>query len=340
MRGMQDGKATVAVGSVGRGVSLLSGGLDSTLAVCVLRAQGLHVEGVVFSSPFFSPDAARESARRLGVRLHVIDFTTDILALVEKPPHGFGGCLNPCIDCHMHMIRRAGVLAAQLGFDFVATGEVLGQRPMSQNRKALGVVATGSGWGDRLVRPLSAQLLEPTQPERDGLIDRSRLLGLNGRSRKPQILLAAQYGVTKYPSPAGGCLLTEEGYCRRLADLRSREGLGELRLIRLLRTGRHFRLPGGAKCIVGRNRVDNEVLHAAAEPTDVVLQTVNTAGPTLLLPGGAGEEDLIRAAGICAAYGDHHADPAATLVRMDRPNGSEERFFQPLDRDVFQEWLI
>jgi hypothetical protein len=318
----------------------MSGGLDSTLAVCVLREQGLHVEGVVFSSPFFSPAAAQLSARQLGVPLHVLDFTTEILSLVEKPPHGFGGCLNPCIDCHLGMIRRAGELAAQMGFDFVASGEVLGQRPMSQNRHALGIVATGSGWSDRLVRPLSAQLMEPTRPELEGLIDRSRLLGLSGRSRKPQIELAAKYGVTEYPSPAGGCLLTEEGFCRRLADLRSHEGLGNLRLVHLLRAGRHFRLPGGAKCIAGRSRADNETLRTAAGPADVVLCTVNVPGPTLLLPGGAGEEDIQRAAGICVAYGDRHQEPVATVVRVVRPGGSEERPVEPLAREVFQAWML
>lgn len=337
---MQNLKATAGVGRTGRGLSLMSGGLDSSLAVCVLRAQGLQVEGVVFSSPFFCPDAAQRAARQLGVQLHVLDFSSDILALVEKPPHGFGGCLNPCIDCHMGMIRRAGELMDRMGFDFVATGEVLGQRPMSQNHKSLSVVASGSGWSDRLVRPLSAQLLAPTRPELDGLIDRSRLLGLNGRSRKPQIALAAQYGVTEYPSPAGGCLLTEDGYCRRLADLRSHEGLGNLRLIRLLRIGRHFRLPSGVKCVVGRNHVDNDMLQEVALPDDVVMYTVNVPGPTLLLPGGAGDEDLTRAAGLCVAYGDRHTAKTATLVRVIRQGIDSERTITPLARDVFQAWML
>ena len=138
------------------GLSLLSGGLDSQLAVRVLQRAGAHVEGVVFESPFFSSSAARKAASALGIKLHVVDFTDDEIALVENPPHGFGGAMNPCIDCHATMIRRAGEMMAEMGFDFVATGEVQGQRPMSQNRQSLGVVEKSSGLSGRLVRPLSA----------------------------------------------------------------------------------------------------------------------------------------------------------------------------------------
>ncbi len=335
---MMDGQETVGA-KTGRGYSLLSGGLDSQLAICVLREQGLHIEGVVFSSPFFKIDAAKRAAGQLGIRLHVVDFTSDILGLVKHPPHGFGSALNPCIDCHSLMIRRAGEMMRENGFDFVATGEVLNQRPMSQNRQSLGVVERGADLGGRLVRPLSALLLEPTLPEKEGIIDRGRLLGLNGRNRKPQIALAAKYGLTEYPSPAGGCMLTEKGFSRRLGDVRDHEGLDDLRLVKLLLHGRHFRLPGGAKCIAGRDSRDNQALKAAVMPGDVLVYTVNVPGPTLLLPGGASDADIDIACGICAEYGDH-GDRAEVVVRVIRDGDASERNTAPLSREIFNGYML
>lgn len=318
----------------GKGLCLLSGGLDSQLSICVLREQGVHVEAVVFSSPFFKIEAARRAAEKLGVRLHVVSFTRDILGLVKSPPHGFGGGMNPCIDCHALMIRRAGELMGQLGFDFVATGEVLNQRPMSQTRRSLDIVERDAALGGRLLRPLCAQLLEPTVPETEGLVDRSRLLGLSGRSRKPQMELAAKYGLVEYPSPAGGCLLTEKGFCRKLADVRCHEGLDDERLIGLLLFGRHFRLPEGAKCVVGRDSRDNALLKREwrGEEGEVLLHTVNVPGPTALVLGRPGEGDISYAAQLCAAYGDYGARQEVT-VKILRGGASEERAVSPVSRE-------
>ena len=321
-------------------MNLLSGGLDSTLAICVLRAQGLHIEAVVFESPFFGSRNARKAADALGIRLHILPFTDDIVTLVQHPPHGFGGAMNPCIDCHARMLHRAGALMTELGFDFLATGEVLNQRPMSQNRRSLQIVEHDSGYADRIVRPLCALKLEPTEPERRGLIDRTRLLGLNGRARQAQIELARQYGIREYPTPAGGCLLTETGFCRRLHDVMTHEGMKESRLLYLLRIGRHLRLPGGAKCIVGRNHMDNEALETAVTPVDVLIQTVNVPGPTLLLPGGASAADLALAAGVCAGYADKRGDGAGTVVRVLRGAVAEELVAAPLARAVFEGWIL
>jgi len=324
---------------MGRGLCLLSGGLDSQLAVCVLREQGLHVEAVVFESPFFKIEAAKRAAEKLKVVLHIVPFTEDILSLVKHPPHGFGGALNPCIDCHARMIRRAGELMAQKGFDFVATGEVLNQRPMSQNRRSLGIVEQDSALGGRLLRPLSALLLEPSLPEKEGLVDRSRLLGLNGRSRKPQMELAAKFGLREYPSPAGGCLLTEQGFCRKVADLRDHEGLDDARLVGLLLSGRHFRLPGGAKCVAGRDARDNAGLKQAWREGDVLLYTVDVPGPTVLLPKGASGPDVELAAGVCAGYGDHRGRTEVT-VRILSGNGDEQRKVRPLPKEQFSGWML
>ncbi len=285
-----------------RGLSLISGGLDSQLAICVLRDAGAEVEAVTFETPFFASTAARKAAAALGVPLRVIDFTDDEIALVKNPPHGFGGAMNPCIDCHATMIRRAGELMAQLGYDFVATGEVLNQRPMSQNRQSLGVVARTSGLEGRLVRPLSAQLLEPTIPEQEGKLDRTKLLGLSGRRREPQFDLAKKYGLTDYPSPAGGCKLTEKGFGRRLKDLLEHEGLHERRLVELLNIARRFRLPDGTGVILGRDVHENRELAAKLAPTDTLVAPVSVPGPTAILPAVASAADLDLAARLVCAW--------------------------------------
>jgi hypothetical protein len=285
-----------------RGLSLLSGGLDSQLAVCVLRDAGAEMEGVTFATPFFAPDAARKAAAALGIPLHVVDFTDDEIALVKDPPHGFGGAMNPCIDCHATMIRRAGELMTQLGYDFVATGEVLNQRPMSQNRQSLGVVERASGLAGRLVRPLCAQLLEPTIPEQEGLIDRSKLLGLSGRRREPQFELARKYGLTDYPSPAGGCKLTEKGFGRRLKDLMVHEGLDDRRLVELLNIARRFRLPDGTGIILGRDANENAALTKACAESDTLVAPISVPGPTALIPKVCTPDGLDQAARLVCAW--------------------------------------
>ena len=285
-----------------KGLSLMSGGLDSQLAVKVLQRAGAEVEGICFTTPFFSPVAAQKAADALGITLHVIDFTDDEIALIENPPHGFGGAMNPCIDCHATMIRRAGELMAAKGFDFVATGEVMGQRPMSQNRQALGVVMKSSGLEGRLVRPMSAKLLEPTIPELEGKLDREKLLDIQGRCRDPQIRLAAEFGIVDYPSPAGGCKLTEEGFGRKLKDLLEHEGLRTRRLVELLLVGRHFRLPDGTGLIVGRDKDENRLL-AAETAHGVFFDSGALPGPGALLIGGAkSDADRALAEKIVAAY--------------------------------------
>ena len=282
-----------------RGLSLTSGGLDSQLAIRVLQRAGAEVEAVCFSTPFFDISGAQKAANALGVRLHVIDFTDDEISLVENPPHGIGGAMNPCIDCHALMIKRAGELMARLSYDFVATGEVQGQRPMSQNRQSLGIVEKCSTMKGRLVRPLSAKLLEPTIPELEGKLDREKLLDISGRGRERQIALAAELGIVDYPSPAGGCKLTEAGFCRKLKDLKDHEGPGNRRLIELLSVGRRFRLPGGSSVILGRDRGENGVL--AKEPgTVIAIQGV--PGPTALVPVARSEADLEMAREIVRAW--------------------------------------
>ena len=278
----------------------MSGGLDSQLAVRVLERAGAEVQCVSFCTPFFDNCKARAAARSLGVVLHEIDFLDDEISLIEKPPHGFGGAMNPCIDCHALMIRRAGELMERLGFDFVATGEVRGQRPMSQNSQSLVTVEKASGLSGRLVRPLSAKLLPPTIPEAEGLLDREMLLDISGRSRERQIALAAEFGIRNYPSPAGGCRLTEAAFGRRLRDLMEHEGLRRRDLVELLGVGRRFRLPDGSGVILGRDADENALLAkgggTVVEPPDGV------PGPVAMIPSAKSEGDVEVARQIVLAW--------------------------------------
>ena len=315
-----------------RGLSLMSGGLDSQLAVRVLQRAGAEVEAVCFSTPFFDCSAAHKAAEALGVKLHVVDFTDDEIALIKAPPHGFGGAMNPCIDCHAAMIRRAGEMMARLGYDFVATGEVVGQRPMSQNRQSIGVVEKCSGLKGRLVRPMSAKLLEPTIPELEGRLDREKLLDISGRARDRQIALAAEFGIVDYPSPAGGCKLTEEGFGRKLRDLMEHEGLDDRRLVELLLVARRFRLPDGTGVILGRDRNENAVLKAATA-VGTVVAPVNVPGPTALLPSVKSAADLALAKELVCSYSRYDRLVGDIVLNV----GPVPR---PYDRGKFKEWQI
>jgi tRNA-specific 2-thiouridylase len=235
-----------------RALGLCSGGLDSILAALVLRRQGIDVEWVVFETPFFSADKALRAARLNRVPITVKHILPVYLEMLKSPPAGYGKQMNPCMDCHALMFKLAGEEMQARGFDFLFSGEVSGQRPMSQNKNSLRYVEKNSGFDGYIVRPLSAQNLPVTPPEKEGLVDREKLLNFSGRTRKPQLELAASLGVTDFPSPAGGCLLTEKGYASRLRDLFKRQDTYRDKEFYLLSYGRHLRLNAGHKLIVGR----------------------------------------------------------------------------------------
>lgn len=314
---------------------MMSGGLDSMLAARVLMAQGIHVTGLCFESPFFSAEKARAAAAQVGIPLMVEDFSDDLIALVEHPKHGFGANINPCIDCHAVMIRRAGAILTRDGFHFVATGEVLNQRPMSQTRKNLDVVAEESGLKDRLLRPLSAKLLPETEPERLGWVDRARLLDLNGRGRKPQFKLAEEFGFTDIPPSAGGCKLTEPNYAEKVWDLRRNAQLKDRNAVNLLRYGRHFRLSSKVKAIVGRDAAENSTLTSLAQATESLLNTTAAIpGPTVLVTGPAGEKELTVAAQLCARYSDVRTEPRVEII-LTSPSGNRMLTVAPAtDMDI------
>ncbi|NQT52811.1 hypothetical protein HQ576_12200, partial [bacterium] len=216
-----------------KAVALLSGGLDSSLAVRVVQEQGVEVEGIHFLSVFNGSAPATPTvlrplrvARQLGIRFRPVNFTREQLGLVRHPAHGYGANMNPCIDCHMAMLRRAAKIMEDVGARFIVTGEVVGQRPMSQRRRVLGEINRETGLDGLILRPLSAKLLPPSIPEKEGWVDRERLLDIQGRSRKRQLALAAEYGITEHASPAGGCLLTDPRFSTRLRDLLDAVGDG------------------------------------------------------------------------------------------------------------------
>jgi len=322
-----------------KALGIFSGGLDSMLAVVILRQQGIEVTALTWTTPFFGAELAVKSAATLKVPLLVEDLLERFLPLLDKPPHGFGKGLNPCVDCHTLMLREAGRIMEARGFDFLFTGEVLGQRPFSQHRGALELVARGSGYGDLVLRPLCAQLLKPTLPEGEGWVDRDRLLNLSGRGRKRQLALAAELGIGEFPAPAGGCLLTDVGFARRLRDLMDhREPLTRANL-ELLKWGRHFRLGPATKAIVGRNQRENEKIEGLVKPADLTLRVRDYPGPLVLVPGGGEAPDLPAAAALCASYSDA-PEGAQVEVTIQGPGGSGALTASRQSRQVFQGLLL
>jgi tRNA-specific 2-thiouridylase len=297
-----------------RALVLLSGGLDSILAARLLLEQGIEVTGVSFESPFFTAERARAAAESLGIDFVAIDIGEDVLRLIERPKYGFGRNMNPCIDCHALMVSRAAQLMEDLGASFVATGEVVGQRPKSQMRYGLEAVERESQLKGLLLRPLSAKLLAPTVPEQEGWVDRERLLGLHGRTRKPQMELARRFGIEDYESPAGGCLLTDENFARAIRDLKAHEGL-TTDGVRLLSIGRQFRLSESSKLAVGRNHTENEKLFTLDPPGALFVKVLGCKGPVGVITGRPTQEDELLAAGIVARYADT-ADASGVTVEI------------------------
>ena len=263
-------------------VALFSGGLDSILAVKLIEEQGIEVKGVNFKTPFFGLEKRVLTAKYLDIDLKIIDITEELLKILRNPKHGLGKNMNPCIDCHTLMFKKAGEYMSSIGASFILSGEVLGERPMSQNRNSLNIIERESGFEGRILRPLSALLLAETDPEKEGLVDRNKLLDISGRSRKRQIELADKMGIRDYPSPAGGCKLTEPAFSKRLRDLFTQE-IFSLEEIELLKLGRHFRLSKDIKLVVGRNKEENEQLQKFFQDGDFLFKAKNLKGPVSLL---------------------------------------------------------
>jgi len=342
-----------------RAVGLLSGGLDSTLAVRVMVEQEIEVTALHFRTGFSYVERSRAAGRvpvkrsdaewaaaELGVDLEVIDVTDDYIPLVLNPRYGYGSGLNPCVDCRIFLLQKAKAWMEDHGYHFVFTGEVVGQRPKSQMRPSLDTVERESGLQGYLLRPLSAKLLQPTVPEREGWVDRDRLYAISGRGRKEQIALAEQFGITDYAQPSGGCCyLIDRNYSRRLDDFLAYEGGRKLTRehVQLLAVGRHLRLLSGRRVVVGRHERENEFL-ATCGVGGVLLTTMDHPGPTTLVPGEPSQEEIELAARITAGYSDGGCEPSVRVEVRDngrmRAGVSGLLLVEPMPRDEIATLMV
>lgn len=306
-----------------KALALVSGGLDSLLAAKLIKEQGLEVIGLHFKIPFCKLNI-KQSLPDIGIKIIEVDLGVEFLGLIRNPRYGFGSNMNPCIDCKILMFTRAKEMLSQLGARFIITGEVLGQRPMSQNKQALKLIKQKSGLDDLLLRPLSAKFFSPTLPERAAWVKREKLLGFNGRKRTPQIQLAKNLGIAKYANPAGGCLLTDPCFSRRLEELLAHQEL-DLDNLELLKVGRHFRIGGSARFVVGRNENENNLLMQLAKPGDYLFHPQNDlAGPVSLARGKIGLELFGLCFQITAAYSDTAASCEINVFYRHLPEAEEK----------------
>ena len=245
----------------------------------------------------------KKAVEGLGIPLTVLNVSEEYLEIVKHPKHGYGRNMNPCIDCRIFMLKKTKAYMETSGASFIITGEVLGQRPMSQRRDAMRLIEKEAGLEGFIVRPLSAKFLPATIPEERGWVDRERFLNISGRSRKPQIKMAKQFGIHDYPCPAGGCLLTDPGFARRMRDLMAHDPDFALNDVHLLKIGRHFRLSPSIKLVVGRHEDDNQKIQAFSQDGDLLMKVLGTPGPLSLLRGGSGNEEIEKAAAITVRYG-------------------------------------
>ncbi|MDH5388438.1 MAG: tRNA (5-methylaminomethyl-2-thiouridylate)-methyltransferase [Gammaproteobacteria bacterium] len=342
-----------------KAVALISGGLDSLLAARLMLEQGIHVEGINFYTGFCveghthairkkdkkkpKRNNALWSAEQLGIKLHILDIIDEYKDVVINPKHGYGANMNPCLDCKIFMVGKAKQWMEENGFDFIITGEVVGQRPMSQRKDLLPVVVRESGVDDLLLRPLCAQNLEPTLPEREGWVDRDKLLDFHGRNRKPQMALAKEFGFEDYASPAGGCcFLTDKSYSSKLVDLWQARDKKEYELddIMLLKVGRHIRPAPHYKLIVSREDGENKFLNGYRKQFSTI-EIKSHNGPLTLVDGVLSDEDAIQAARIAARFSQGREEESVT-VKVTRLNGNESMLdVLPMPpSEIKKEWYV
>ena len=329
-----------------RAVALMSSGLDSLLSAKIVRDQGIEVDGLHCTFQFgFAPGPSRSEELKLliepiGIRLHVLDVTEPYMDILRRPAHGFGSAVNPCIDCHLFMLRQAKALMEKIGADFVVTGEVAGQRPMSQTRPMLFHIEKLAGLKGLILRPLSAKALPVSIPEEKGWIDREALYGVTGRGRKAQEALAARFGFNRYFQPAGGCILTDPYYARRIKAFIRHRGQEALtsRVMLLCRFGRHFWLDGGRWAVVGRDEKDNEALEGLAEGK-WIFEAADYQGPTVIADGDWNEAEARRIASILVRYVNKRRE-TEIRVRCRREGKEYELLAQPAEASDVEAWRV
>jgi len=323
-----------------KALALFSGGLDSTLAIKLVQKQGIEVIALNFVSHFFGGknEKADNMAKQLGVKLEYVDFSEIHTELVKNPPSGRGKNMNPCIDCHALMFEKAGELLEQYGASFLISGEVLGQRPMSQNFSSLNRVKKLSGveLGELIVRPLCAKLLPITKPEELGWIDREQLMDVNGRSRKVQLELVEQWGIVEYPTPGGGCMLTEPNYSKRLRTLEE-DGFLEDKysfLFHLIKRGRFFRLDSNKYLFVGREKDDNFKLSEYKEYGSLYIAGAGTPGPAIVGYGDLTEDQIALAQNLFSRYSQAKGKKKIQIVMNEKIVDVEEVNLEKLAEDI------
>lgn len=325
-----------------KAIALLSGGLDSTLAVKLMLNQGIDITALKFTSPFCMCDRkgrcyALEVAKNFRIPIKVMNKGDDYLLVLRNPKFGYGSGINPCIDCRIYTLKKAKAYSKKIGAKFIVTGEVLNQRPMSQHMRALKVIESESGLKGKLLRPLSAKLLPITEAEKKGWVDRSKLLAIEGRARKPQIALAKKFGITDYPSSGGGCLLTEKEFAKKVRDLLKHKKRATMEDMLLLKLGRHFRC-GGNKIIVGRNEKENGMLLKSKEKSDYVFEVPNFGSPVTLLQGKKTAKAVKLAAQLTAAYSD--AKRKKVLVKYGPEKPSRSIVVTPMAREKIDKFRL
>ncbi len=305
-----------------KAIALLSGGLDSRLAVRMMQEQNIEITALNFMTPFCNCTAktsckseARKASEEYGIPLRTISDFDAYIEVIKNPKHGYGSGINPCLDCRILIFKKAGLLMQEIGASFLITGEVLGERPMSQRLDAIKIIERDSGMSGLIVRPLSAGLFEPTIPEKEGWIDRSKLLSFSGRSRRPQIKLAKELNLAQWPCPAGGCLLTDKIFAGKLRHLLSLKENPSKNDVLLLKTGRHFSGVRGAQIVVGRNETENQRIEQLAVDGDWLMTASDWTGPTALARAlDLDERDLTLAARLCARYGKGQSAPVVDVL--------------------------
>ena len=331
-----------------KAIALLSGGLDSTLAAKVLLDQGIQLEALNFLTVFCNCTrrgetclASQKAVQTLGIPLKVFNVSDEYLEVVKRPNHGYGSNMNPCIDCRIFMMKKTKQYMEETGASFVVTGEVLGQRPMSQRKDAMRLIDKESGLEGLILRPLSAKFLPVTVPETKGWVDRERLLAIQGRSRKPQMKMAFDLGIRDYPCPAGGCLLTDPAFARRMKDLIKYDPGFSLNDVHILKMGRHFRLSPGLKLVVGRNEEENQKIQTFSQKEDFLFKISHYPGPLSLLRGEAGNDDIADSAAITVRYSKAR-DSGAVEVLYKRVEEESYRCLaaSPMTDDKIKERII
>ncbi|MCP4129272.1 MAG: tRNA (5-methylaminomethyl-2-thiouridylate)-methyltransferase [Gammaproteobacteria bacterium] len=342
-----------------KAVALISGGLDSLLAARVVQEQGVHVEGINFYTGFCveghthairKKDRAKPKrnnalwvAEQLGMKLHIVDIIEEYKQVLFNPKHGYGANLNPCLDCKIFMVKKAHEWIQENGFDFIITGEVIGQRPMSQRKDTMPVVARDSGATNLLLRPLCARNLPETLPEQEGWVDREQLFDFSGRTRKPQMALAEKFGFEDYAQPAGGCcFLTDAQYSVKLADLWQARGEKSYEMddIMLLKVGRHLRLSPDFKLIISREEGEGNFMQGYRNQY-VSLKTTSHPGPMALVDGVVSERDLQLAARVLARYSKGKTAESVEVEIRDMDANTRSLKVTPMGPlEIRPEWML